>query len=196
MKRNRLPRPSASARARRWLAGSALLTAGAAGGGYLAASSSAGASTAGTTGTGSASSTAAAGSVPTPPWAGARPSRMPGQGLSQSGTVTAVGASSVTIRSSSGTTTTYAVVADSDIDKNGEAKLSNLAVGDKVTFDYVTSGTTKTIGHLHAGSEALDRPTPDGNGPGSGHLPGAGPLGAPGSNSGSTSTSGSNSSAA
>ena len=167
MQRNR-PRPRAiTSRARRLLAGSSLLAAGAAAGGLWAASTTAGAST-----TSTASSTSAAGSS-TPaapsgqPRAGAHP-----YGLNQSGTVSAVGASAVTITSSSGQATTYAVTATSDIDKNGEAKLSNLTVGDKVTFDYTTSGTTKTIGHLHAGSEALDRPT--------GAPPNGGPMGGPG----------------
>jgi hypothetical protein len=97
-------------------------------------------------------------------------------GLGQSGTVTAVGSASVTITSSSGAATTYAVGANSDIDKNGEAVLSSLAIGDKVTFDYVTSGTTKTIAHLHAGNQALDKPTADGGGAGSGAVPGGAPA--------------------
>ena len=70
-----------------------------------------------------------------------------------SGTVTAVGSNSVTIDGK-----TYAVTSSSDIDKNGEATLSNLAVGDKVTFSTVASASTPTIDKLHAGSEALDRP--------------------------------------
>jgi hypothetical protein len=90
----------------------------------------------------------------------------------------------VTITSSAGTATTYAVVANSDIDKNGEAVLSNLVVGDKVTFNYVTSGTTKTIAHLHAGNESLDKPTADGGGAGSGELPGGAPAGGPGGRGG------------
>jgi hypothetical protein len=98
-------------------------------------------------------------------------------GLHQSGTVTAVGSSSLTIKTSSGTTT-YAVVANSDIDKNGEAQLSALAVGDAVTFDSVTQGSTPTIAHLHAGSESLDRPTNDGGGPGSGDFGSGGPSSA------------------
>jgi hypothetical protein len=74
-----------------------------------------------------------------------------------SGTVTAIGSSSVTIKTSSGTTT-YAVGSSSDIDKNGEATLSSLAVGDAVTFNLESSATTPTINKLHAGNEALDRP--------------------------------------
>ena len=80
-----------------------------------------------------------------------------GHGPDLSGTVTAVGTSSVTIKTSSGTTT-YAVSGSSDIDKNGESQLSKLVVGDAVTFSTTTSGTTVTIDKLHAGNEALDRP--------------------------------------
>jgi hypothetical protein len=73
----------------------------------------------------------------------------------QAGTVTAVGASSVTIKSAAGTKT-YAVDADSDIDKSGEAKLSDLKAGDAVHF-AVRPGTS-TIAVLHAGDEARDAP--------------------------------------
>lgn len=70
-------------------------------------------------------------------------------GLDLSGTVTAVGPSSVTIKTSTATTT-YKVNSNSDIDKNGEAAVSSLAVGDKVTFS-VDGGTV--IDKLHAGDE-------------------------------------------
>jgi len=70
--------------------------------------------------------------------------------------VTAIGASSVTIKTSAGTTT-YAVSSSTDIDKNGEASLSDLVVGDAVTFRTVMSGGT-TIAVLHAGNERLDLP--------------------------------------
>jgi len=80
-----------------------------------------------------------------------------GGALSLSGTVTAVGASSVTIKTSTATTT-YAVDSNSDIDKNGEAQLSSLAVGDAVRFNTTTANGTVTIDKLHAGSEALDMP--------------------------------------
>jgi len=73
----------------------------------------------------------------------------------QAGTVTGVGAKSVTIKSGSATKT-YAVDANSDIDKNGEAKLSDLKAGDAVHF-AVRPGTS-TIAVLHAGDEALNRP--------------------------------------
>jgi hypothetical protein len=77
----------------------------------------------------------------------------PGHGLNLSGTVTAVGSSSVTIKTGSDTTT-YKVDSNSDIDKNGEAQLSSLKVGDAVRF----SASNGVIDILHAGDEALDRP--------------------------------------
>ena len=79
-----------------------------------------------------------------------------GGALDLSGTVTAVGTSTVTIKTSSGTTL-YSVTAASDIDKNGEATLSKLAVGDAVRFS-VTSSASKQIDKLHAGDEAKDMP--------------------------------------
>jgi hypothetical protein len=92
--------------------------------------------------------------------------RPPDRGLPQSGTVTASGK-------------TYAVTSNSDIDKNGEASLSSLAVGDAVTFDTDPSAATPTIDKLHAGSESLDRPTgPPAEGP-----PGDPPSSASGSTS-------------
>jgi hypothetical protein len=84
--------------------------------------------------------------------------------LSQSGAVTAVGSSSVTIQTSSGTTP-YAVTSTSDIDKNGEASLSDLAVGDAVTFSTVTSNGSTSIDKLHAGNAQLDRPQGGPGGP-------------------------------
>ena len=95
---------------------------------------------------------------PTAPTAGSSASRGdghgPGRGLGLTGTVTAVGVSSVTIKTSAGTTT-YKVDSNSDIDKNGEAQLSSLKAGDAVRFS-VTS--TNVIDKLHAGDEALDHP--------------------------------------
>lgn len=90
-----------------------------------------------------------------------------GGALDLSGTVTAVGANNVTIKTSSGTTT-YSVTSASDIDKNGEATLSKLAVGDAVRFS-VASSTSKTIDKLHAGDEAKNMPqrAPGAGGPGS-----------------------------
>ena len=103
----------------------------------------------------------------------------PGAVLALSGTVTAVGSSDVTIKTSTGTTT-YGVTSTSDIDKNGEATLSDLAVGDAVRFSTVTTSDTTTIDKLHAGNEQQDMP--HGGGPPSG--PGTG--GSSGTSSGST----------
>jgi len=50
------------------------------------------------------------------------------------------------------------VTSASDIDKNGEAALKDLAVGDAVTFS-VDSANTKQIDKLHAGDETKNRPT-------------------------------------
>jgi len=84
--------------------------------------------------------------------------RGPGDhGLSLSGTVTAVGSASVTIKTSAGTTE-YAVDANSDIDKNGEAKLADLKMGDAVTFNTVTTNGKATIDKLHSGDESKNRP--------------------------------------
>lgn len=77
-----------------------------------------------------------------------------GADLGLTGTVTAVGSASVTIKTSTATTT-YKVDSNSDIDKNGEAKLSDLKVGDAVRFNVTSSNV---IDKLHAGNEALDRP--------------------------------------
>lgn len=80
-----------------------------------------------------------------------------GGGLSLSGTVTAVGTASVTIKTAAGPTE-YAVTSSSDIDKNGEATLSALTAGDAVTFS-VDSASSKTIDKLHAGDEAKNMPS-------------------------------------
>ena len=80
--------------------------------------------------------------------------------LRLSGTVTAVGSSSVTIKTSTGTTE-YAVTSTSDIDKNGEATLANLVVGDAVTFS-VDSANAKQIDKLHAGDESKNMPQGEG----------------------------------
>jgi len=133
-------------RRRGLLAGAALVGAGAVAGAILGTTVLSGAAT--TTPTPSSGSGAGSSSSSCPRGGG------PGHALALSGTVTAVGSSSVTIRTSSGTTT-YQVGANSDIDKNGEAKLSDLKVGDAVRFS-VTSGNV--IDKLHAGNEALDRP--------------------------------------
>ena len=89
----------------------------------------------------------------------------------------------MTIKTSTGTTT-YAVTSSSDVDKNGEATLSDLAVGDAVSFSTVTTNGTTAIDKLHAGNAQLDMPR--------GGPPGAPP--GPGSSSSSSSSSGSSSS--
>ncbi len=71
--------------------------------------------------------------------------------------MTAVGSASVTIKTSS-STTEYAVTSDSDIDKNGEAQLSDLKVGDSVTFNTTTVNGKATIDKLHSGDETLNMP--------------------------------------
>ena len=86
-----------------------------------------------------------------------------GGALNLTGTVTGVGSSTVTIKTSSGTTA-YSVASSSDIDKNGEAALSNLVVGDAVTFS-VASSNAKQIDKLHAGDEAKDMPQGGPGGP-------------------------------
>ncbi|NYG07482.1 hypothetical protein BJ986_001969 [Phycicoccus badiiscoriae] len=79
-----------------------------------------------------------------------------GRALGLSGTVTAVGASSVTIKTATATTT-YSVTSASDIDKNGEAAVSALVVGDKVTFS-VDRANAKQIDKLHTGDETKNMP--------------------------------------
>lgn len=74
-----------------------------------------------------------------------------------SGTVTGVGPSSVTVQTSSATTT-YDVTSSSDIDNNGEAQLSSLAVGDAVCFSTDKVSGKAVIDKLHAGTESLDMP--------------------------------------
>jgi hypothetical protein len=81
----------------------------------------------------------------------------PGHGLDLAGTVTAVGSATVTIKTGT-TTTVYAVTSSSDIDKNGEAVLSDLAAGDAVTFS-VDDTNAKQIDKLHAGDETKDTPS-------------------------------------
>ena len=141
-------------RMKRTLLGASLVGMGLAGGGYLAAGPLASAATNANT------TKAAANASTTHPHGrplGAPPSRM---ALSKTGTVTAVGTASVTIGG-----TVYAVDSSSDIDKNGKAALSDLAVGDAVRFSTVTTSGVVTVAVLHAGSEALDRPAgPPGRG--------------------------------
>jgi outer membrane lipoprotein SlyB len=126
-------------RRRFWVAGLGLLVAGGIAGGILAGVISANAA-AGTGSAPAAASTAAAGAP---------------SGLDSTGTVTAVGGSTVTIKTGSGTKT-YSVTGSSDIDKNGEATLSAVKVGDAVRFSTTAGGAS--IDRLHAGSEQLDLP--------------------------------------
>ena len=130
-----------------------LLLAGAVAGGVLAVTFTAVASS---PSAGSPGPTSYAATGPGPSGYGYGDHHGPGRfGPVQDGTVTAVGGKSVTIKSSSGTKT-YAVDANSDIDKNGEAQLSDLKAGDAVHFG-VRPGTS-TIAVLHAGDEAQNRP--------------------------------------
>src|SRR3954452_12476710 len=131
-----------------------LLLAGAAAGGVLAVTFGASASSP-SAGPSGPASYAANGPGPGG-YAGPGGHHGPGRfGAMQAGSVTSVDAKSVTIKSTAGTKT-YAVDANSDIDKNGEAKLSDLKAGDAVHF-AVRPGTS-TIAVLHAGDEALNRP--------------------------------------
>lgn len=145
-------------------ASAALVTAGLAGGAVLGTTMTAGASTSTSTNSSSPStnSSSSTGSPPSGAPMGTHPSGAPA-GLPDSGTVTAVGTNSVTIDGK-----VYAVTSGSDIDKNGEATLSDLATGDKVTFSTVSGASTPTIDKLHAGNEALDRPSGPPPGPSSG----------------------------
>jgi len=160
-----------------------LLCVGAFAGGMVAAASTAGAATTTTTSSPSAANatsssgstststttpgaTSSSGSTATTTPGGAPPGgTMPGGTctLPLSGTVTAVGSSSVTIKTASGTAT-YAVTSSSDIEKNGtKATSSDLAVGDAVHFSTTTTGGVTAIAVLR-----------DGN------VPEGGPGGAPG----------------
>jgi hypothetical protein len=148
-------------RMQRWVAGTALLGAGALGGGILAnsmmanaATTSAGSSQSTATGSGSSGTTSSGSTSSGSTSSGTAANPPAHMGLDQSGTVTAVGTSSVTIG-----TTTYAVDASSDIDKSGESSLSSLAVGDAVTFNTVTTNGTVTVNKLHTGNEALNVPS-------------------------------------
>ncbi|HEV2361976.1 MAG TPA: hypothetical protein VGS21_09765 [Acidimicrobiales bacterium] len=157
--------------------GLALLGAGAVAGGLLATESVAtAASTGSTAATAAASNTSSSATTPGLPAMPPGP-RGPRPPKPVAGTVTAVGSSSVTIKSGS-TTKTYSVTSKSDIDKNGEAKLSDLKAGDKVMFSPITVKGVATIAVLHAGNLALDGP-PGPGGPGGGQCGPGGPGGPP-----------------
>jgi hypothetical protein len=140
---------------RRRLAGAGLAVGGVAVGAMLAGTLSAGAAT---TPTPSATSdtTASPGVQENDGVPEAQEHHGHGCALDLSGTVTAVGTSSVTIKTAAGAVTTYTVDSSSDIDKSGEAQLSSLVAGDAVTYS-VRSGTT-TIDKLHAGDETKNVP--------------------------------------
>ena len=74
------------------------------------------------------------------PFAGVKP---------QTGTVTAVGSDTVTIKTSTATTT-FSTTSTSRIDKNGKATLADVKVGDTVFFSTTTDGGT-VIAALHDG---------------------------------------------
>ena len=181
------------------ISGLALLAVGAVAGGIASTAVSASAAT--TTSTASTGNTGSGGvssSTSPAPGSGSQGSGAPpgGVALPLHGTVTAVGASSVTIKTSSGTTT-YAVTGSSDIEKNGKVTVSALAVGDDVAFSTATTDGTTAIDKLVAGTMAGGCLHGAGHGPGpaTGHgPPPAGSSGATGS--GSTTPSGSSSSEA
>jgi len=131
-----------------WLS-AGLVAVGLAGGAILGATMSASAST-GTTQPSNSGGSTSPSSTSTPSSPDTHPH---GGDLTNSGTVTAVGSNSVTIDGK-----TYVVGSNSDIDKNGESSVSNLAVGDKVIFSTDTSASTPTIDKLHTGNESLNRP--------------------------------------
>lgn len=80
-----------------------------------------------------------------------------GRGLDLSGTVTAVGASTISIKTNTATTT-YTVTSSSDLDKNGEATLSSFKAGDAVRFSLSDTSATN-IDKLHAGDETKNMPS-------------------------------------
>lgn len=161
----------ASARTTAQAAG--LLVVGAVAGGVLAVTFGASAASPSATPPGPASYAATGPEGGAPGMPGMRGPRPP----MQSGTVTAVGTNSVSIKTT-GAAKTYAVDANSDIDKNGEAKLSDLKVGDAVHF-AVRPGSS-TIAVLHAGDEAKNRPAFGAGGP----CPGGGRHHGPGDGNG------------
>jgi hypothetical protein len=172
------------------LQASGLVLAGAVAGGVLAATIGASASPSAAPSAPYAGGTYAAGpGAPGSGFGGPDGHGMRPFGPMATGTVTAVGSASVTVKSASGTKT-YAVDANSDIDKNGEAKLSDLKAGDAVRF-AVRPGTS-TIAVLHAGDEAKDGPgfgRHHGPCPGMGGAPGTGPDGGSGTRPSPSATS-------
>jgi hypothetical protein len=153
------------------MSGIALLGVGAIVGGIASTAASASATTTTTTAAASAGS-GSNGSSPGPstvPGSGRqRPGAPPGGMLPLHGTITALGASSVTIKTSSGTTT-YAVTSSSDIEKGGKTTtLRALAVGNNVAFSATTTDGTSTIGTLMTGNASSSMAGGCGPGPGPG----------------------------
>jgi hypothetical protein len=178
------------------VSGLALLGAGAIAGGIAstAVSASAATTTSTTAATGNSGSGGSSSTSSTVPGSGRqRPGAPPGAAaLPLHGTITAVGDSSVTIKTSTGTTT-YAVTSTSDIEKKGKTTLSALSVGDTVAFSTVTTDGTTAIDTLVAGTAPSGMA--GGCGPGGGPRgtagPGAGPPPNGSSSSGSSGASGS-----
>jgi hypothetical protein len=72
--------------------------------------------------------------------------------LVQQGDVTAVSATSITVKSADGFSKTYAVSADSEIHVDGaDAAIGDVKVGDTVGVRATVSGSTATVDHLMAG---------------------------------------------
>lgn len=72
--------------------------------------------------------------------------------LVQRGEVTAVSATSITVKSADGFSKTYAVGADSEIHVDGaDAAIGDVEVGDTVGVRATVSGSTATVDHLMAG---------------------------------------------
>jgi hypothetical protein len=148
---------TARIRRRTLMTGTAIAMGGGLVGAVTAASVSAPAAATAATLASASSPSASSSSAPGGQHNGAMPGHPGAFGLDLTGTVTSVGSSSVTIKTSSGALKTYKVDASSDIDKNGEAQLSSLAVGDAVRYSLVSG--TAAIDKLHAGSEAKDSPS-------------------------------------
>ncbi|UQX86615.1 hypothetical protein M6D93_09840 [Jatrophihabitans telluris] len=146
--------PQTPRRKRGLIAAAGLVGVGAVAGAIIGATALSNAATPSTSPSSSSSSSSSSGSTSSTSEA----TEHHGGGLDLSGTVTAVGSSSVTIKTSTGTVQ-YAVSSSSDIDKNGESSLSKLVVGDAVTFSVDTVNNVKTIDKLHSGTESLNRPT-------------------------------------
>jgi hypothetical protein len=100
----------------------------------------------------------------------------------QSGTVTAVSATSITAKSEDGHSTTFVVGADTKVD-NGSGQIADVKAGHTVTIIGIVSGDTATATAI---TDAALRPTTDqsgapGNRPGGpGNGQGGGPGGGPG----------------